>query len=144
MKRDAGSAAGEKNPAENPQARAMSKLRDQLEVTDDAEWEVIAERINRVIELRQNVSGGAGLRGVPSVDKAKRNGQSDTGRPGQDSLRTAVRDRLPDAEIKSRLALMHAMHEQTEARLAKAQEELRSVLSIRQEAVAVVSGLLPP
>jgi hypothetical protein len=31
-----------------------------------------------------------------------------------------------------------------EARLAKAQAELRAVLTVRQEAVAVLAGLLPP
>ena len=32
----------------------------------------------------------------------------------------------------------------TEARLQQAQVELRAVLTIRQEAIAVLAGLLPP
>jgi hypothetical protein len=52
--------------------------------------------------------------------------------------------KLPDAEIKARLARVHEVYVQDGARLAKAQEELRAVLTIRQEAVAVMAGLLPP
>ena len=38
----------------------------------------------------------------------------------------AVRDKLPDAEIKARLARAHDVHRQNEAKLAKAQEELHT------------------
>lgn len=59
------------------------------------------------------------------------------------ALSTAVRDKLPDAEIKSRLDRLRETRKDSEAKLTKAQEELRAVLSVRQEAVAVVFGLLP-
>lgn len=36
------------------------------------------------------------------------------------------------------------VHRQNEAKVEKAEEELRAVLTARQEAVAVVAGLLPP
>jgi hypothetical protein len=35
------------------------------------------------------------------------------------------------------------LRKENEAKLSKAQEDLRAVLSVRQEAVAVVFGLLP-
>ena len=54
-----------------------------------------------------------------------------------------ARDKLPEAEIKSRLDRVREARKQNEAKLSKAQEDLRAVLSIRQEAVAVVFGLLP-
>ena len=58
-------------------------------------------------------------------------------------LSSAVRDKLPDAEIKTRLERLREVRKDNEAKLAKAQEELRAVLSVRQEAVAVLFGLLP-
>jgi hypothetical protein len=36
------------------------------------------------------------------------------------------------------------VHEQAESRLLQAQSDLRAVLSLRQEAIAVLAGLLPP
>ena len=145
MKKEAGASAEDKTPVENAQTRVMSKLREQFEITDDAEWNLISERIAHVSELRRMVSGAAGVRGPVIGDKIKPGARADvTARQEQDALRTAVRDKLPDAEIKSRLARAHEVHRQNETKLAKAQEELRALLTVRQEAVAVVAGLLPP
>ena len=123
------------------ESRNLARLRDRFEVTDDAEWEVIAERINSVNELRRSVwTGGASFE-----DKGKRSARSGaTAHPEQDALRTAVSDKLPDAEIKARLTRAHEVYRQNEILLARAQAELRAVLTVRQEAVAVMAGLLPP
>ena len=43
-----------------------------------------------------------------------------------------------------RLARVHEIYLRKEADLRKAQGELRAVLTIRQEAIAVMAGLLPP
>jgi len=58
-------------------------------------------------------------------------------------LRQAIADKLPDAEIKSRLDHFREVRKANEEKLTKAQDELRAVLSVRQEAVAVMVGLLP-
>ena len=147
MKGETSRASGDKPTAEDAQSRGLAKLREQFEVADDAEWEVMAGRIVRVSELRRSLSGGsASTRGSPALgEKSKRTGRSDaSAHPEQDALRTAVRDKLPDAEIKARLARVHDVHRQNEAKLAKAQEELRAILTMRQEAIAVMAGLLPP
>jgi hypothetical protein len=101
-----------------------------MRVTDDAEWGVIAERIAAV------QAAGAGPK-----DKAKPAGPE---RTAQDALRVAVRDGLPDAELRLRLARAHELQREREARLARARAELRAVLTVRQEAVAVLAGLLEP
>lgn len=160
MKLDAGNAAdgkfnqrdasgevrGGKPTSEDAQSRLMSKLREQFEVADDAEWSVIAERITKVADLRRNLTGGVSMRASPLVgDKSKRiNRPGASAQPEQDALRAALRDKLPDAEIKARLARVHEVHERNEAKVARAQEELRAVLTVRQEAMAVMAGLLPP
>jgi hypothetical protein len=147
MKGDAGGAEAKvaaKPTGEDAQARILAKLREQFEVADDAEWAVISERVGRVNELRRGgPAGGAGLRGGGAVaEKSKRLGGST--QQEQEALRAAVRDKLPDAEIKARLARMHDVHQQNETKLTRAQEELRAVLTVRQEAIAVMAGLLPP
>jgi hypothetical protein len=128
MKRTGGEKPGRDPGAEA--ARSLVRLREAMRVTDDAEWAVIAERIAAV------QAAGAGPK-----DKAKPAGPE---RTAQDALRVAVRDGLPDAELRLRLARAHELQREREARLARARAELRAVLTVRQEAVAVLAGLLEP
>ena len=133
----------------------MTRLREQFAVTDDAEWKLITDRITAVTELRRAAGGGfAGLAGAFGGGRGGQAGQGGgqgggrAGRgavanPEQDALRQAVTDKLPDAEIKSRLARLREVRKANEEKLTKAQEDLRAVLDVRQEAVAVMAGLLP-
>jgi hypothetical protein len=138
------------NP-EDMQARMMSSLRERLEVPDDEEWKLISERLSKVMELRRATGGGLGGmvgfsgRGQPPSGDSNRGsrGTRTAGSPELAALQTAIRDKLPDAEIKSRLDRVRESRKDNEAKLSKAQEELRAVLSVRQEAVAVVFGMLP-
>ena len=63
--------------------------------------------------------------------------------PELDALQTAINDKAPDAEIKARLERLREVRKENEVKLTKAQEDLRAVLSVRQEAGAVLAGLLP-
>ena len=130
--RDAMRTGGEKPGRDSAEAaaRSLTRLREALRVTDDAEWEVISARIAAV------QAAGAGTK-----DKTKPAGAD---RTAQDALRAAVRDGLPDAELRLRLARAHQLQQEREARLARARAELRAVLTVRQEAVAVLAGLLEP
>jgi len=130
-------------------AQMQERLREQFGVTDDAEWTLISERLTKLNEIRRSAGGGMG-RGGPggpgggSGGPSSRGGRGGpSGNPEQDSLRAAITEKLPDAEVKSRLDRLREVRKQNEAKVAKAQEELRAVLSVRQEAVAVMFGLLP-
>lgn len=147
---------------EDMQARMATALRERLEVTDDEEWKLIAERIAKVTELRRLAGGPAGGmgpmafggRGGPAgggpgggAEAANRGGPRG-GRGGAPTselgaLQAAVRDKLPEAELKARLTKLREKRKSDETKLATAQEELRAVLTVRQEAAAVVFGLLP-
>ncbi len=48
----------------------------------------------------------------------------------------------PAAEIKAKLAKVREVRKANEAKLEAAQEDLRKILSVQQEAVAVMTGLL--
>ena len=150
---DSGGGRGNFDPQEM-QARMLNAVRERLEITDDEEWKVISARIAKVNELRRSAGGGFGgfIGRGPGGPGGPGGGGGDTGRgprggggnnPELAALSTALRDKLPDAEIKSRLERVREKRRESEASLAKAQEELRAVLSVRQEAVAVVFGLLP-
>lgn len=159
---EGGGDRGNFNPQE-AQARMLSALRERLEVTDDEEWKLISDRIAKLAELRRNAAGagivgfamfggrggppGGGDRGGGPPGGGDRGGRGGPrpggGSPELSALSSALRDKLPDAELKQRLERLREVRKDNEAKLTKAQEELRAVLSIRQEAVAVVFGLLP-
>jgi hypothetical protein len=120
------------------QARMMENLRTQFGVTNDDEWKVIEERITAVTEVQRSAMAAAmGMRG----GRGGRGGRGNN--PELDALRTAVTDNAPDAEVKARLERLREVRKTNQAKLEKAQEDLRAVLTIRQEAVAVMAGLLP-
>lgn len=140
---DAGGGRGNFNP-EEMQQRMLTAYREQMGITDDAEWKLILERITAVTELRRTgMGGGFGGFGGMRGGGGGRAGRGGAANPEQDALRQSVVDKLPDAEIQSRLARLRETRKANEEKLRKAQEDLRAVLSVRQEAVAVMVGLLP-
>lgn len=62
--------------------------------------------------------------------------------PEAEALRKAIEAKAPSAELKSKLAEFKAARQKKQAELEKAQDELRQVLTVHQEAVAVMFGLL--
>ena len=153
-----GAERGNFNP-EDMQARMMSGLRDRMGITNDEEWGLISQRITAVSEARRAAGGGIGGgalggmfagRGGPPPGGGERGGPPGAGRgtrtsgnPEMAALQQALADNLPEAEIKSRLDRMREARRAHEAKVTKAQEDLRAVLTVKQEAVAVMFGLLP-
>ena len=144
---------------EEMRTRQLDALKEQLGITSDDEWNLISARATAVMELRQASGGGRGgmmgfrgMMGGPGGNN-NQNGQGGRGNrqgrlggtnnPELDALQTAITDKAPDAEVKARLERLREVRKDNEAKLTKAQEDLRAVLSVRQEAVAVVYGLLP-
>jgi len=152
QKKEAGTDASSGKPgkrddsAGGAESRLLIRLREQMEVTDDTEWALIAERIKTVDDVRRLIATNPNGRvNLASSDKAKPNNRpGSTAQPEQEALRAAVGDRLPDAEIKARLQRAHEVYLKNARKLEQARADLRAVLTIRQEAVAVMAGLLPP
>ncbi len=148
----------------------LSSLRERFGVTSDEEWGVISERMTKVMEARRSMGGGTASpflgggrppggggtdRGAGGTggggDRATGGDRGTGGAPGgfrgtrspeTEALTRAVADKLPDAEIKARITKLRETRKANEAKLEKAQDELRAVLSVRQEAQAVLMGLL--
>jgi len=141
------------NP-EEMRNRMSAALREQFQVEDDAEWAIISERIQKIAELRRASGGGlAATMAMRSMGSQPGRGEfpgaGARGRmgggvsPETEALVAAVKSKAPDAELKARLERVREVRKANEAKLTEAQEELRAVLNLRQEAIAVVSGLLP-
>ncbi|MFO1451734.1 MAG: hypothetical protein U1F61_26460 [Opitutaceae bacterium] len=145
------------NP-EEMRTRMLTALREQFQPENDEEWAIIVERMQKVNELRRNnlggmmgaMMGGGGFRammgqgGRPTEAMGAQRGRLGMGSsPETEALQAAIKSNAPAAELKARLERLREVRKENEAKLVQAQEELRGVLNLRQEAVAVMAGLLP-
>lgn len=144
-----GGRRGNFDPAQFRQ-RMMERYREQLGVKDDAEWGVIEGRINKIDEARRSTMrgfGGFGGGRGPGGPGGPGGGQGNRGggpqaNPDAEALQSALDSGASAEEIKIKLAAYREATKKKEAELAKAQDDLRQLLSVKQEAAAVLLGLL--
>lgn len=139
-----GRTRGNFDPAEF-RTRMLDRMREQFEVKDDAEWKVISERVEKVFNAQRDARSGGGFGGRPGGDRGGDNRPNPfRGEPNPDAeaLQKALEAKAPAAEIKTKLAKFRDTRKEREGKLDKAQDELRQLLSARQEAQAVLMGLL--
>ena len=113
--------------------RAIEDVRGQLEIAE-AEWSVLKPRVEAVYKLvhPQPQFGGPGNMGLMSpVDRSK----------GELRQMLANKDASAD-QIKARLTALRAAQEHSRQELTKARQNLRQLLTLRQEAALVLNGLL--
>lgn len=139
--------------------RMMERTREQLGVTNDDEWKIISERVEKVMAARRDVPGGFGGFGRgPGGPGGRRGGDGgnsggNADRPqrprfgpeesqAEKDLRAAIEAKAPADEVKAKLDKFRDYKKSKEAELASAQEKLKEVLNARQEAAAVLAGLL--
>jgi len=147
---------GNWDPAQMKQ-NMLDRLRDQMEIKDDQEWQAIEPKLGKVFDARGDVMA-MGFRGF-GAGRRRNGGGGDNNAGGGDNerqrrprfgepsatveaLQKAIDDKAPSAEIKTKLAAVRAEIKDKQAKLLAAQEELRGLLTPRQEAIATVNGLL--
>jgi hypothetical protein len=144
------------DPAQMRQDR-IDRLRDQLEIKDDNDWKAIEPLVGKVMDAERDVFamrmggmfGRGQRRGNNNTNNAsdqqrqqRRNNFFGEPSPAMTALQKAIDDKAPAAELKDKLAAVRAETKDKEAKLDAAQEDLRGVLTSRQEAIAVVNGIL--
>jgi hypothetical protein len=144
---------GNFDPAQMKQD-TMDRLRDQMEIKDDQEWQAIQPKLDKAYDARREVIMAAfrGMRpprrrntdngGDSNNDRPRRNNFFGEPSPALEALQKAIDDKAPSSEIKTKLAAVRAEFKAKQDKLLAAQEDLRSVLTPRQEAIATVNGLL--
>jgi hypothetical protein len=144
-----GGGFGNMDPAEMQQ-RIMDNIRDQMSITNDEEWSVIQARVQKVMDARRDVGGpnfGRLFRrrnndGGDNGGGGRRGGFFGQPSPELDSLQNAIDNNAPAEQVKAAMEKYRASHKAKEAALEKAQDDLKSVLTVKQEAVAVSLGLI--
>jgi hypothetical protein len=155
-------AQGNFDPAEM-RARMMERVRETLEVKDDAEWKIVSERVEKVMAAqrearsggggfafggrgggRRNADGGGDANGGGRRRGGAGGGMFGAAEPSQEAkdLQAAIEAKAPAEEIKTKLEKFRAYRKTKEAELKTAQDKLKEVLNAKQEAAAVLAGYL--
>ena len=142
---------GNFDPAQFRQ-RMMDRLKEQMEITDDSEWKAIEPLIQAVSDARMATMSGMGRgmfgprrgggNGGTNGDQAPRRGPLGQSSPEADALQKAIDAKATKSELKDAIAKFAEYRKAKQAELEKAQAELRKVLTVRQEAIATLDGLL--
>jgi hypothetical protein len=134
----------------------MTNLREEMEIKDDQEWSAIEPKVTKVFDSQRDLMagrmpgfgrgggrrGGNNANGDDNGGPPRRNRFGGEPSPAMEALQKAVDDKAPTAEIKAKLKVTQDEFKAKRAKLEAAQEDLRSVLTPRQEAVATLRGLL--
>ncbi|HTV41641.1 MAG TPA: hypothetical protein VMF08_13755 [Candidatus Sulfotelmatobacter sp.] len=135
------------------QQRMMDRIRDELEFTNDSDWNAVQPLVQKVMDAQRDVRSSQ-IQGMRMM--FRRPGQQDDnsqrrqrfggfmGQPSPEftALQDAVDNNAPEAQIKDLLARYNTSQKAKEEKLKGAQDNLRAVLSVRQEAQATLMGLL--
>ena len=120
--------------------RIMDRYRENLGFSV-AEWKVVQPKVQAVMDNR--ISGVSGMMSMFGGSRRGRGGDSSTEKTPTSELRDLLeKDDASKGAIKAKLAAYRADRKAREAKLKKAQEDLRQLLTIKQEAQAVLAGLL--
>jgi len=130
------------------QQRMMDNVKERLAFTNDTEWAAVQPLVQKVFDARRDVGfAGMGLlragRGGPGGggDNQRRNAFNQQP-PEAEALQKALDDKAPAAQVKAALEKYRIVHKDKQAKLEQAQADLQKVLTSRQEAQAVLLGLL--
>lgn len=133
--------------------RMMNRMKEEMGSTDD-EWKVLAPKIEKVMTAqRETRAGGFGGRGGPGGgpggDRGGDRGNNATDQPvskvaqAQRDLRTTLENKSAAAdEISKKLDAFRKARDAAKADLQAAQKALKEVVTQRQEAMLVMSGML--
>jgi len=125
----------------------LTRYLDRIDVKSEEDRKKIGELISKVTDAQREARmgggfGGFGGRGGGGGGGGGGNRQGGEPSPEYSDLNKAIEDKAPADEIKAKLAKYRDARKAKEAAVDKAQDDLRKALNPRQEAAAVLAGLL--
>jgi len=150
-----GGGPGNFDPAQMRQ-RMMDRMKENLGVTNDDEWKIIQDRIEKVQEAQREAGSGfgGGFGGMGGQRRGQGQGQAQdnnqrrpggmfgTPNPAAEELRTALENNASAEVIKVKLTALRESRKAGEAKLEKARQDLQKVLTQKQEDQLVLMGML--
>ncbi len=129
------------------------RMQEDLEVSAE-EWKIVGPRVEKVQQLSRDANAGGmfggRMRGGMMGNRGNRRGGMMGAEEGEqtdvqkktEALQTLLEGSPSNDSIKTALTALRQAKEKARQELATAQAQLREVLSLRQEARAVLRGLL--
>jgi hypothetical protein len=127
--------------------KRMDRVREQLGVANADEWKIIEQRVGKVLEAQHELGSKAPTKKRLSRKEiasasAKGKGKSQNTVADADALQSSLDSNASPSDMKSLLEKYHAARREKLARLETARDQLRKVLTVRQEVQATLMGLL--
>ena len=159
--RGPGGERGQFDPARMREMMA-ERLKERLEATDE-EWKALQPLVTSVMEKQAAArmggggffgmggrSGGRGGPGAPGAERGDRGDRGDRGRggfgqpsPEIEALQKALESKTtPATELQARMKALRDARKKAEQELQAAREQLRAVLTARQEGELLLMGIL--
>ena len=135
------------DPAQRQQMM-MDRIKQQLEITDETEWKAIEPLVQKVQDIQRQIMGdrmrgffGARRGGDNNNDQNRRN---PFGQPSAEAeaLQRAIDGKASSGEMKAAIAKFVEARKARQTELEKAQASLRKALTLKQEAVLTLDGML--
>jgi len=142
-----GGGFGQMDPAQRQQMM-MDRYKEDLGFTNDTDWSAVQPLVQKVADAQRDVNMA---RFAGAFRRGGRNGGGGGGGgggfnlptdPDREALQQAVDNNASSAQVKAALDKYRASQKAKESKLASAQADLQKVLSPKQEAAAVLAGLL--
>jgi predicted Holliday junction resolvase-like endonuclease len=139
---------------EQMRQRMMERVKEQLEVKNDDEWKVLEPLVQKTMDARRDVqmggmgrmfgrgNRGGGAGGADQADQGNRRRFGPEPSAEETALQKAIDAKASKEELKSAMAKYREAHKAKETKLQAAQDDLRKVLTVRQEAIAMANGWL--
>ncbi len=146
---DRGSRGGDRRGFDRSamEERMLSMMQERLGVSDE-EWTVVKPRLKEVMTQSWAASGRGGMmRGMFGRGRGREPQKPDADASEVEKAvfelqQTLEKDAPSSTEIKAKLTALRGAKEKAKQDLVKAQQKLREVLSLKQEAQLVMMGML--
>ena len=161
-----GGGGGNFDPAQR-RLDQLTNIREQMDVKDDSEWKVLETSIGKVMDAQQEAmqgrfggmgggrggnrqrggaAGGATATAADPAAAGQGGNQARRGGPApsaeMEDLQKAIEAKAPADEIKAKLQKVRDVSKAKEAKLETAREDLKKLVTARQEAILVVNRIL--
>jgi Spy/CpxP family protein refolding chaperone len=145
--RRGGGGGGNFDPAQRQQMM-MDRYKEDLGFTNDTDWSAVEPLVQKVVDARRDSMSGAF-----GQFRGRRGGNTDNGggnpnrpqppaNPDREALQQAVDSNVPSGQLAAALSKYRASQKAKQSKLEQAQSDLAKVLTPKQEAQAVLAGLL--
>ncbi len=138
---DRGNRGGSRGDPAQWRQQMEDRLKSDLKATDE-EWKVMLPKIEKLVTAQRDSRGGFlfGRRG--GGDNNQDEPTTPVGKAMRDLKQALDNDKASADELSSKLKSLRDAKEKAKAELQSAQKDLKEVLTQRQEAVLVMTGML--